>query len=297
MKNNSRYLGSVKFYKHLILTVTALLILTPTIGLLFMLAQNWKLKQIYYVTFNEQLRYVSQLEGKLAYFNNTNTESNLETKESQRMPEAPATKNLANENMPLIPFSVDLEELKYILVNDSQPLPKDFQPELVEIQNGQLVHKEILASLEQMLYDAEQEGLHIIVCSAYRDYERQAELVQNSIEQLLQEGYDYTEAHWKTKLHTATVGRSEHHTGLAVDIVGKSHQTLDEDQANTLEGQWLAEHAHKYGFILRYPKGKEDITGIMYESWHYRYVGEVAASFIKEQALCLEEFHELVSKQ
>ena len=100
----------------------------------------------------------------------------------------------------------------------------------------------------------------------------------------------YTEAHWQTKLNLALVGTSEHHTGLAVDLVGTDYQTLDEKQADTPEAKWLAEHAYEYGFILRYPEGKENITGIIYESWHFRYVGKEAAAEIMGQEICLEEY-------
>lgn len=301
MKNNIRYLGSVRFYKHLILTVTALVILIPTIVLCFTLVHHRKVRQNYHLAFDEQTLYISQLEEALADLTEqkekSNTDIEPESKESQHVLETPGTRTITDESMPLIPFSVDLTELKYILVNDGHPLPRSFQPELVETRNEKIVHREIQPALEQMLDAAEQEGISIIICSAYRDYEKQAELVQSSIEKLMQEGYSYTEAHWQTRLDTAMVGNSEHHTGLAVDLVGVSHQTLDEEHADTPEAIWLREHAHEYGFILRYPKDKEDITGFVYESWHYRYVGESAAAFIKEHQLCLEEFLDLVASQ
>jgi len=93
-----------------------------------------------------------------------------------------------------------------------------------------------------------------------------------------------------TKREIAIPGTSEHSTGLAVDIVVLSHQTLDEDFEKTEGFKWLSENAQKYGFILRYPKNKEEITGIKYEPWHYRYVGEENAKKINEQGICLEEY-------
>lgn len=301
MKNNVRYLGSVRFYKHLILTVTALVILIPTILLCFTFIHYRKVKQNYQLAFDEQVLYINQLEEALADLTeqkeNTNTDIEPESKESQHVQETPGRKTITDNSTPLIPFSVDLTELKYILVNDGHPLPQSFQPELVETRNEKLVHKEIQPFLEQMLDAAEREGISIIICSAYRDYEKQAELVQSSIEKLMQKGYSYTEAHWQTRRDTAMVGNSEHHTGLAIDLVGFSHQTLDKEHADTPEAIWLREHAHEYGFILRYPQDKEDITGFIYESWHYRYVGKSAAAFIKEHQLCLEEFLDLVTSQ
>lgn len=286
MKHKERYLGSVRFYKHLILMTAALVILMPGIGFLSMSVWNWKLKQDYQTYINEQMVYISQLEDKLASYN-------MESSENTDMDMDPEEK----ESLHVIPFSVDLEDWKYCLVNDSHPLSESHQPELVEMDCGKQVHKGIVDALEQMIGDAEKEVGELIVCSAYRDYEKQAELVKNSMDQLMREGYSYTEAHWKTKQQVALVGISEHHTGLAVDLVGAAYQSLDEKQADTPAARWLEEHAHEYGFILRYPKGKEEITGIFFESWHYRYVGEEAAFFIKEQQLCLEEFLELAKLQ
>lgn len=302
MKSNVHYWGSVRFYKHLILSVTALMILMPSIGFLAMLARNWRLKQDYLAFAREQTAYISQLEKELeAYYikdeENTDTDRSLEEKESQRILEAPDGRNTAGEVMLTIPFSVDLDDWKYCLVNDYHPLPESYHPELVETVHGKQVHHGIADALEQMLAVARTEGMELLVCSAYRDYEKQAELVENSIEKLMTEGYSYAEAHWKTKQQLALVGVSEHHTGLAVDIVGDSYQCLDEGQADTPEAGWLAEHAHEYGFILRYPEDKEAVTGILYESWHYRYVGEEAAAFMKEHQLCLEEFLELAENQ
>ena len=92
-------------------------------------------------------------------------------------------------------------------------------------------------------------------------------------------------------------GASEHATGLAVDIVSLDYQNLDDGQHYTAESTWLRENCHKYGFILRYPKGKEDITGISYESWHYRYVGKVVAKCIMENGITLEEYLEFVESE
>lgn len=300
MKDDTRYWGSVRFYKHLILTVTALMILAPSIGLLTMLVKHHRLKQVYGAAAAEQTLYINRLEERLAYYDehwDRDTYISLETEGSQRVLETPDESHITDANMLSIPFSVNLSDLRYLLINDWHPLSQSFEPELAETRNDKQVHKNIRASLELMLDDAEKEGLEIIICSAYRDYEQQAELVEESIEKLMRKGHSYTEAHWLTKLNLAMVGNSEHHTGLAVDLVGIDHQTLDEKQADTPEAKWLAEHAHEYGFILRYPKGKENITGILYESWHFRYVGRTAAAFIKENQLCLEEFVELAEQQ
>lgn len=303
MKNKVCYWGSVQFYKHLILMAAALIVLAPGIGLLAMFVWNWKLNQDYHAFAEEKMLYIHQLEEELASYYNIeslgkmDTDNRLEERELQYVLEAQNGSNVSDEVMLTIPFFVDLEDWRYCLVNDRNPLPEFYQPQLTETMYGMQVHVGIADDLERMLSDAEREGLKMIVCSAYRDYGKQAELVENSMEKLLQAGYTYIEAHWETRRQIALVGNSEHHTGLAVDIVGETYQSLDEKQADTDEARWLEEHAHEYGFILRYPKNKEEITGIYFESWHFRYVGKEAAAFIKENQLCLEEFLDLAKEQ
>ena len=187
------------------------------------------------------------------------------------------------EDLPEIPFSVDLEDWNYVLVNEKNPLRQDFEVDLVKTDNGKYVDRRIQKALETMLADGKKEG--------------QDQLMDNSIAKFVRGGMSYKDAFFKTKEEIALTGASEHHTGLAVDIVGKNHQGLDKSQASTKEAIWLNEHAAEYGFILRFPQDKVEITGISYESWHFRYVGEEAAKFMKENNLCLEEFVELAKAQ
>lgn len=196
-----------------------------------------------------------------------------------------------------IPFSVDLDDWNYILVNELHPLSRDFEPQVVKTYDGQRVDERIKEALETMIDDAKADGMNLLICSSYRDYKKQDSLMDKSIAKYVNKGMTYTEAFFKTKEQIALTGASEHHTGLAVDIVGKSHQSLDAAQADTREAKWLNEHAAEYGFILRYPKDKEEQTMISFESWHYRYVGKEAAAFMKENNLCLEEFVELVQEK
>ena len=115
-------------------------------------------------------------------------------------------------------------------------------------------------------------------------------MFNRKINQYKAKGYDDNEAYNIAKTIVAIPGTSEHNLGLAADIVTPSYQTLDEGFAQTEAFRWLSENAADYGFILRYPKGKGDITGIIYEPWHYRYVGQAAAKVITEQGICLEEY-------
>lgn len=196
--------------------------------------------------------------------------------------------------VPKLGFTVDLDDWKYLVVNERTPLEKDFTVELAYTRNSQRVDARIKKELEEMIDDARKDGIRLTICSSFRTFEKQTRLMQNAIRRYEKQGMDYREAFFKAKERTALTGASEHHTGLAVDIVGSSHQSLDRAQANTKEAKWLNEHAHEYGFVLRYPADKEEQTGILFESWHYRYVGKEAAAYMKENNLCLEEFVELV---
>ena len=183
-------------------------------------------------------------------------------------------------------------EWNLLLVNPWTPLPQNFSVELAELKNGRCVDERIYQDLQDMLADARAEGLSPVICSAYRTNAQQQMLYGNKIKRLELEGYSQEEAQQKAGTVVAVPGTSEHETGLALDIVAESYQVLTEDQENTAEQQWLMENAHRYGFILRYPKGKSEITGICYEPWHYRYVGKEAAKEIYKKGLCLEEYLE-----
>lgn len=247
-----------------------------------------------------------QLENRLTSANAelVNAKKQIETLvvEKEELEEAAGiAAAMAAENellkMEEVPFEVDLSDWKYVLTNELHMLPKDFEVELEKTYNGQRVDRRMRGELEAMIDAAKKDGHHLMICSSYRDYKKQDQLMDESIAKFVRRGLSYKDAFFKTKEQIALTGASEHHTGLAVDIVGKNHQSLDESQADTKEAKWLAEHAAEYGFILRYPKEKEDITMISFESWHYRYVGKEAAEYMKEKNLCLEEFIELVQIQ
>ena len=247
-----------------------------------------------------------QLENRLTSANAelVNAKKQIETLvvEKEELEEAAGiAAAMAAENellkMEEVPFEVDLSDWKYVLTNELHMLPKDFEAELEKTYNGQRVDRRMRGELEAMIDAAKKDGHHLMICSSYRDYKKQDQLMDESIAKFVRRGLSYKDAFFKTKEQIALPGASEHHTGLAVDIVGKNHQSLDESQADTKEAKWLAEHAAEYGFILRYPKEKEDITMISFESWQYRYVGKEAAEYMKEKNLCLEEFIELVQIQ
>lgn len=178
-----------------------------------------------------------------------------------------------------------------LLVNKSHPLDSSWKPNLTRIREyGVDVDSSIADHLREMLAAGEKEGLSFWIASAYRSTERQRELLDEDIDTLVRRGYSYSEAYEEVVKETMPVGCSEHATGLAVDIVSKNYQILDEKQGRTDEIIWLQNHCSQYGFILRYPKDKEDITKVSYESWHFRYVGVEAAEEIMGRGITLEEY-------
>ena len=129
-----------------------------------------------------------------------------------------------------------------------------------------------------------------MICSSCRTEDTQERLFAAEVENWLARGYIQAEAEEQAAQWVARPGTSEHQTGLAVDIVDLSYQLLDEGQENTPVQKWLMAHCAEYGFILRYPTDKAALTGVGYEPWHYRYVGEAAARAIMDGGLCLEEY-------
>ncbi len=185
---------------------------------------------------------------------------------------------------------VDLSDWRLVLVNSKTALPDDFAVSLTQLANGLSVDKRCYSDLQAMLTDCRAAGLSPVVASAYRTREEQTELYESKVRRLQGEGMDEEKARQEAAKVVAVPGTSEHHLGLAVDIVDQSYQLLDEGQAKTEVQKWLMEHCWDYGFILRYPVNKTDVTGIIYEPWHYRYVGKDYAASIKASGLCFEEW-------
>ena len=181
-----------------------------------------------------------------------------------------------------------------LLVNAEHPLPEECEIEVVPLLTEYQQSVNILCydQAVKMLADCREAGNSVTVCSSYRDHHKQVQLFKEEIRKYRSEGYSKKEAKEKAGTAVAVPGTSEHELGLALDIVDKAYQLLDDGQENTPTQQWLMANSYKYGFILRYPKDKTDLTGIIYEPWHYRFVGEEAAKYIYEHQICLEEYLE-----
>ena len=165
-----------------------------------------------------------------------------------------------------------------ILVNNQNAMPDDFEIETVEVEDGYYIDARVHDALQEMLADCREAGYYPRLISTFRTRETQQYL------------YDHT----ANKADTAVPGHSEHECGLAADIIdadslGWADPLIDEQEDMPAQ-MWLMEHCQDYGFILRYPKDKEDITEIIYEPWHYRYVGKEHAERIMRNGICLEEY-------
>ena len=150
----------------------------------------------------------------------------------------------------------------------------------------------IIDDLLAMIQAAKDDGVSLQIISPYRDLKYQENLFNRKVTYYMNEGLSYMEAYQLASQAVTVPNASEHQLGLALDIVTDTYTKLKEEFEDTEAGKWLAANSYRYGFILRYPKGKEDITCIEYEPWHFRYVGVEAATLITEQGITLEEFWE-----
>ena len=187
-------------------------------------------------------------------------------------------------------FSAD--DWRLLLINKQNSIPDDYTVTLGTIKGKMQCDERILDDLLDMLQAAKEDGIALVICSPYRDMERQEYLFNRKITRYMNRGFSYLEAYRLANEYVTLPGASEHQLGLALDIVCSSYTALNAGFADTDAGKWLEEHSCEYGFILRYPLGKEYITGIEFEPWHFRYVGVEAATIIMEQEITLEEFWE-----
>ncbi|MEG1686965.1 MAG: M15 family metallopeptidase [Angelakisella sp.] len=183
------------------------------------------------------------------------------------------------------PTALYYEEKMPVLVNPTNKIPEGYDPDVVDLGNGMSLNRKAAKAYDSMLRKANKDGITLWLVSAYRSTERQVVVFNTKVKEYEAAGYTHEQACAATATHIAVPGTSEHSLGLATDI--NSLETTFED---TKAFRWLIANCADFGFILRYPKGKEDITGIAYEPWHYRYVGSNHAKIIMEKGLCLEEY-------
>ena len=213
---------------------------------------------------------------------------------AETAPEDPTPVYTTTEESAAYVDSAEADDWRLQLVNPWNPIPEDYNPTLTQLINGQAIDERCYPDLQEMMDDCRAAGLSPLICSSYRTWETQEALYENKVQRLIAEGYDEETARREAGTVVAVPGTSEHQLGLAVDIVDMNNQSLDESQEDTAVQKWLMEHSWEYGWILRYPSDKIEITGIIYEPWHYRYVEKEAAQEIHARGVCLEEYLDAV---
>lgn len=232
--------------------------------------------------------------GSLAANDSTPTPSKETATKQAKPDDQPVSKPPAKQ---VIAIPSDPASLA-VLVNKQRALPSGYKPaDLVQPDvpfsswgkdEKKLMRKEAAQALEQLFAAAKKQGIELVAVSGYRSYERQQATYESALRRKGKES---------TAKYNAVPGHSEHQTGLAMDVSARSvGLRLVESFAATAEGRWLADHAHEFGFIIRYAKGKEDVTGYGYEPWHIRYVGKEIAQEIKSRGIVLEEYYSVSPK-
>lgn len=202
------------------------------------------------------------------------------------------TPRIENAQAPEDTLSFSADDWRLTLVNKQHPISDDYSFELGKLSGNMQCDQRIIEDLLLMMQAASDDGVSLVICSPYRDLNKQEILFERKINLYMQSGYSYIDAYRAASMIVTVPGASEHQIGLALDLISKDYVTLDEGFEDTDAGKWLYANCAQYGFVLRYPKGKEYITSIEYEPWHFRYVGREAAKVIMEENLCLEEFWE-----
>ena len=187
------------------------------------------------------------------------------------------------------PPEIDITSWEFVLANGDNSIQEYEPPELVTYENDQKLDSRIMDSLKAMVQDSRDKGYNVFISSGYRSYaEQAANFTRICNNNGVSDGKDS-----KGFYITMPAGCSEHQTGLCCDITDQYYQTKNSSIENTALFQYMSKNCQEFGYILRFPSGKEEITGVMYEPWHYRYVGVEAAAYIMENDLTLEEFLEL----
>ncbi|QZN89291.1 M15 family metallopeptidase [Vagococcus lutrae] len=188
------------------------------------------------------------------------------------------------------------EDPALILVNHNQPMKENTVLPITIMKNGYEIAEMAFDAYYALEQAAKEAGIDLTVVSAYRSVENQQNVYDNSIQEYMAQGKSEERARKLTDDYIAIPGTSEHHTGLALDVVDQDwyadEKGLEPEFGQTKAGKWLANNVTNYGFIIRYPKEKEEITGIQYEPWHIRYVGKEHAAYMKKYDLTLEQYIE-----
>ena len=231
--------------------------------------------------------------------NSIDTTNDIQDSESDNTNTVDSTNQVNNEQINNDLVSINNHTSIDVLVNKKYYLPQDYVPEDLVIPNVPFPFTEFnekkqlrqvaATALEKLFNASKQQKLALFAVSGFRSYSRQKSIYENN---LATKGEEYTNK------YSAKPGHSEHQTGIAIDVSCASvNYSLDTEFESTPEGKWLVNNAHKYGFVIRYPKGKENITGYSYEPWHIRYVGLDIANYLFTNDLTLDQYYEVKNIQ
>ena len=243
-----------------------------------------------------------QVQAPVSNVESSEIEISSQEPEESSSSEPEETNLISNNRLPngdYIEYTADgaaeLDQWYLKLANKWNPAGADFIPEnLVRINNeGYMFDSRAYGAYKDLTAAAWEEGVNVYAISAYRSYERQQTLFKNRVDRCIREdGLSQEEAIEKAGTIVAVPGTSEHQVGLAIDF-----NSVEQSFESTKAGKWLAENCWDYGFILRYPTDKTELTGIIYEPWHFRFVGVKHAKKMKELNMCLEEYVEYLKAQ
>lgn len=238
------------------------------------------------------VHYANNYNDDITTTNNTTENTAQENTEKEKTTENITEDVTADTTQNITTGTFDEQKWNLMLVNPWNKIPSEYADsiELTQLKNGHAVDSRCYPDLQKMLDDCRASGFDPVICSSFRTQKTQESLYDRKIKQFESMGYSTEDAKIEAGRVVAVPGTSEHQLGLAVDIVDSSYKTLDEKQETTPAQKWLMQNSYKYGWILRYPNSKKDITGIIYEPWHYRYVGKEAAEEIYNSGVCLEEY-------
>lgn len=200
-----------------------------------------------------------------------------------------------------LPKNAKPSDWDLLLVSGKHPLPDNYHPEITTI-GGFKIDKRVKPHYEELAKAAKKAGYPLTIVSVYRSVDYQKQIYQKHIDDDMAQGMSKKEAEADTANYMTKPGTSEHHTGLSMDVLTEQYvadngTNLSEKFGDTKGGKWLVDHCAEYGFIIRYPKDKYEITKIKYEPWHLRYVGKANAEYIMKHHISLEEYIDLLKKR
>lgn len=207
--------------------------------------------------------------------------------EESSTPEEP----LPPEEIPYLPSNIS-DGWALILVNRSHPLPEEYAVTQESISTGISVDYRIADPLKEMVIRAKEDGINLVLTSGYQDGQLQQQLFDDALRALVESGMSEELATAEVQKTTPLPEYTDARTGLSVSITTSDYLDFSEGFADSSGGLWLADHAYEYGFVLRYPQGKESVTGMDYNPFYFRYVGKDAAYIMRKNDLCLEEYIE-----